>query len=77
MAQAINLGFSRIGANRELKKALETYWSGQSSADDLLRTAKQVRQTNWQVQREAGLSQIPVGDFSLYDHVHDTASRSM
>jgi 5-methyltetrahydropteroyltriglutamate--homocysteine methyltransferase len=73
MATALNLGFSRIGANRELKKAVESYWSGKSSSDDLLRAAKQIRQANWQIQIDAGISQVPSGDFSFYDHVLDAA----
>lgn len=73
MATAINLGFSRIGASRELKKALESYWSEKSSQDDLLRVAKRIRQANWQAQHTAGITQVPTGDFSLYDHVLDTA----
>ncbi|HWB98705.1 MAG TPA: hypothetical protein VG672_18480, partial [Bryobacteraceae bacterium] len=73
MATAINLGFSRIGANRELKHALEAYWSGKSSSDDLLDSARQIRRANWQMQRGAGIPQVPTGDFSLYDHVLDTA----
>ena len=73
MATAINLGFSRIGANRELKKAVEKYWSGASPQEELLGAARQIRQANWQIQKDAGISQVPTGDFSFYDHVLDTA----
>jgi len=34
-----NLGFPRMGPRRELKKALEGYWSGQVSAEDLAEAA--------------------------------------
>src|SRR5690606_9412172 len=69
MALIHNLGFPRIGPNRELKYALETYWKGQSSAQDLLAVAQQIRQANWQ--RQKALDLVPVGDFSLYDQVLD------
>ncbi|WP_347887930.1 5-methyltetrahydropteroyltriglutamate--homocysteine S-methyltransferase [Nitrosomonas europaea] len=66
-----NLGFPRIGAQRELKKALETYWKGQSDVDQLLATARAIRTGNWLLQKKAGIDLIPVGDFSLYDHILD------
>lgn len=69
MAITHNLGFPRIGANRELKFALEAYWNKQSSADALNETAKQLRLTHWQQQDK--LHYVPVGDFSLYDQVLD------
>ena len=67
------LGAPRIGRHRELKFALESYWSGKSSAADLLDTAKQLRAANWIEQRDRGVTKIPSNDFSLYDHVLDTA----
>ncbi|MDQ7041644.1 MAG: 5-methyltetrahydropteroyltriglutamate--homocysteine S-methyltransferase [Rhodothermus sp.] len=72
MIQATNLGFPRIGPNRELKWAVEGYWAGRISEDELLATARQLRARHWQWQQEAGLDQIPSNDFSLYDHVLDT-----
>ncbi len=71
MALTHNLGFPRIGAQRELKFALEQYWRGETDASQLLHTAQQLRQQHWQ--RQAGLDLLPVGDFSLYDHVLDTS----
>ena len=68
-----NLGFPRIGGQRELKKALENYWHGKSSDSALRDTARTLRAQNWQWQRQAGLTHIPSNDFSLYDHVLDTA----
>ncbi|WP_099221485.1 5-methyltetrahydropteroyltriglutamate--homocysteine S-methyltransferase [Listeria costaricensis] len=68
-----NLGYPRLGEKREWKKALERYWSGQSSADELLAETKQVRLHNLRKQQKAGIDLIPVNDFSLYDHVLDTS----
>ncbi|NQY51803.1 MAG: 5-methyltetrahydropteroyltriglutamate--homocysteine S-methyltransferase [Piscirickettsiaceae bacterium] len=66
-----NLGFPRIGNNRELKFALEKFWRGESDKYELLQTAKILRQTHWKRQKHLDL--LPVGDFSLYDHVLDTS----
>ncbi|MEP7453685.1 5-methyltetrahydropteroyltriglutamate--homocysteine S-methyltransferase [Phyllobacterium sp. SB3] len=67
------LGVPRIGRRRELKFALESYWSGKSSATELLATAKELRAASWTEQRDRGITRIPSNDFSLYDHVLDTA----
>jgi 5-methyltetrahydropteroyltriglutamate--homocysteine methyltransferase len=56
-----------------LKKALESYWAGRLAADALHRTAAELRRRHWSVMKEAGIDHIPVGDFSLYDHVLDMA----
>ena len=64
-----NLGFPRIGAKRELKFALESYWKGESSRDELQSLGAQLRQQHWQ--QQAGLDWVPVGDFSFYDQVLD------
>lgn len=69
MVTTHNLGFPRIGAKRELKFALEAYWKGQSSLDELQQVGKQLRQTHWAAQ--AHLDVVPVGDFSFYDQVLD------
>ncbi|MCD2451961.1 MAG: 5-methyltetrahydropteroyltriglutamate--homocysteine S-methyltransferase [Methylicorpusculum sp.] len=69
MTKIHNLGFPRIGAKRELKFALESYWQGQSSRDDLKTLGQQLRQRHWQLQ--AGLDWVPVGDFAFYDQVLD------
>ncbi|UZE96255.1 5-methyltetrahydropteroyltriglutamate--homocysteine S-methyltransferase [Alkalimarinus alittae] len=69
MAITHNLGFPRIGANRELKFALEAYWNKQASYDALNETAKRLRQTH--LQQQSNLNYVPVGDFSLYDQVLD------
>ncbi|HVN33093.1 MAG TPA: 5-methyltetrahydropteroyltriglutamate--homocysteine S-methyltransferase [Thermoanaerobaculaceae bacterium] len=73
MVTAANLGFPRIGPNRELKAALERYWSGNVAADDLLATARAIRRDSWVFQAGGGLDHVPCNDFSLYDHVLDMA----
>lgn len=67
------LGFPRIGGNRELKRALETFWNGKSSADDLRSAASELRRHHWFQMKSAGIDFIPSNDFSLYDHVLDMA----
>ena len=67
------LGYPRVGAHRELKKATEAYWAGRTTADDLQSTAATLRREVFQTLRDAGLSGIPSNTFSLYDHVLDTA----
>lgn len=66
-----NLGYPRIGSNRELKKACESYWAGKISVDELLATGTTIRKQNWQLQAEAGIDLIPSNDFSFYDQVLD------
>jgi 5-methyltetrahydropteroyltriglutamate--homocysteine methyltransferase len=73
MTIVTNLGFPRIGAKRELKRALEQYWAGESSADALQAVARELRARHWQLQREAGVDAPPSNDFSFYDQVLDTA----
>lgn len=67
-----NLGFPRMGRQRELKFALEGYWSGKRTEDELLETARSLRATHWELQQAAGIDIIPANDFSLYDQVLDT-----
>jgi 5-methyltetrahydropteroyltriglutamate--homocysteine methyltransferase len=74
MVLATNLGFPRIGVKRELKKATESYWKGEISEEDLLATGREIRKTNWLMQKEAGLSHVPVGDFSFYDIMLDMSA---
>lgn len=66
-----NLGYPRIGAKRELKFALEDYWSGKISQDTLLLKAKELRKEHWLIQQQKGIELIPTNDFSLYDQVLD------
>ena len=74
MPHVTYLGFPRIGRRRELKRALESHWKGETSASDLLATAATLRQRHWQLAREAGADSVPVNDFSLYDHVLDATA---
>jgi len=69
MATTHNLGFPRIGAQRELKFAQERYWRGEIDQAELLKTGHQLRSLNWQ--RQSTLDYLPVGDFSFYDQVLD------
>lgn len=73
MALATIPGYPRIGKKRQLKRALEGYWSGKRTADDLEATAASVRLDAWATQQAVGLDQVPVNDFSLYDNVLDVA----
>ena len=73
MAIAHLLGYPRIGERRELKFALEAFWKGECSAQELQAVASELRAANWQKQQAAGLDFVAVGDFSLYDHVLDHA----
>jgi 5-methyltetrahydropteroyltriglutamate--homocysteine methyltransferase len=69
-----NLGFPRIGAKRELKRALESFWSKKFNEAQLLETAKAIRAENWRIQKAAGIDLIPSNDFSLYDQMLDTCA---
>jgi len=64
-----NLGFPRIGLQRELKKAQEAYWAGKQTADELAATGRELRERHWNLQAQAGLRFVPVGDFAWYDHI--------
>ena len=72
-ARATVYGYPRQGQGRELKKAVEGYWKGRVTADALRETAADLRRTNWQQLAEAGLDEVPTGDFSYYDHMLDTS----
>jgi len=73
MTVASNLGFPRIGHRRELKVALERFWSGELNETGLEATARGLRTKHWKLQAGSGIGHVPSGDFSLYDHVLDTA----
>jgi 5-methyltetrahydropteroyltriglutamate--homocysteine methyltransferase len=67
------LGASRMGEQRQLKFALEQYWQGKTTSADLLKTAHEVKRYNWNIQKQANLDFVTVGDFAFYDHVLNTA----
>lgn len=67
-----NFGFPRIGAKRELKRALESTWARRITKTQLVETAKAIRAEYWRAQRAVGIDLIPSNDFSLYDQMLDT-----
>ncbi|WP_461538002.1 5-methyltetrahydropteroyltriglutamate--homocysteine S-methyltransferase [Spongorhabdus nitratireducens] len=67
MTTTHTLGYPRIGARRELKKAVEAYWAGDMPQQELLAVGKQLRAENWKQQADAGIDLVPVGDFAWYD----------
>jgi 5-methyltetrahydropteroyltriglutamate--homocysteine methyltransferase len=71
--QTQNLGYPRIGNQRQLKKACEQYWAGKIELAELNEVARQLKEENWQTQLAAGIDLIPCNDFSLYDQVLDTS----
>ena len=73
LTAARNLGFPRMGQQRELKFALERFWSGEMDETTLLEAARELRARHWKLQTDAGISLPPSNDFSLYDHVLDMA----
>ncbi|NMO96307.1 5-methyltetrahydropteroyltriglutamate--homocysteine S-methyltransferase [Paenibacillus lemnae] len=66
-----NLGYPRIGENREWKRVLEAFWGGKIEESELLESTKKIRLSHLSIQRELGIQSIPVNDFSLYDHMLD------
>src|SRR3989338_848088 len=71
MLKTAVLGFPRIGAERELKKATEAYWKGDSAKEALEHAASEIRTAHWFLQKKAGIDVIPSNDFSFYDQVLD------
>ncbi len=68
---AMVLGYPRIGRNRELKKATEAFWDGELTTSELLGVGARLRARTWRELAAAGISPVPVNDFSFYDHVAD------
>ncbi|MGH8493874.1 MAG: 5-methyltetrahydropteroyltriglutamate--homocysteine S-methyltransferase [Moraxellaceae bacterium] len=68
------LGFPRIGADRELKKAVEAYWGGKSDLATLEHKGAELRARHWGQQADAGLDYVTVGDFAFYDQVLATSA---
>ncbi|MDF1739141.1 MAG: 5-methyltetrahydropteroyltriglutamate--homocysteine S-methyltransferase [Verrucomicrobiales bacterium] len=66
-----NLGYPRIGLQRELKKRVEAYWKSEISAAELEQSSAELRRKHWEIQRDAGIDLIPCNDFSLYDQILD------
>ncbi|RNI22140.1 5-methyltetrahydropteroyltriglutamate--homocysteine S-methyltransferase [Flexivirga caeni] len=68
------LGWPRQGPKRELKRAIESYWAGRSSAAELDSVATGLRADAWKLLADNGIDEVPTGDFSYYDHVLDAAT---
>ncbi|CBX91891.1 hypothetical protein LEMA_uP045970.1 [Plenodomus lingam JN3] len=71
MVHSSVLGFPRMGADRELKKANEAYWADKLSREELLKEGKRLRLEHWKIQKDAGVDIIPSNDFAFYDHLLD------
>jgi 5-methyltetrahydropteroyltriglutamate--homocysteine methyltransferase len=69
MINTHTLGFPRMGAQRELKFALERHWRGEISSEELEAVGRELRARHWALQRQAGLAVVTVGDFAYYDHI--------
>jgi 5-methyltetrahydropteroyltriglutamate--homocysteine methyltransferase len=67
------VGFPRIGEQRELKFALESYWSGKSDFSEVTKVASELKKRHWAYQKDAGIEHISSNDFSLYDNMLDTS----
>ncbi|TAL22707.1 MAG: 5-methyltetrahydropteroyltriglutamate--homocysteine S-methyltransferase [Aquabacterium sp.] len=74
MARTHILGFPRIGAQRELKFAQESFWRGESDETYLRGIGAELRQRHWALQRAAGLDLVAVGDFAWYDQMLNTSA---
>ncbi|XP_041989733.1 5-methyltetrahydropteroyltriglutamate--homocysteine methyltransferase-like isoform X1 [Salvia splendens] len=68
------VGYPRVGAKRELKFALESFWDGKSSAEELQKVAADLRVSIWKQMADVGIKYIPSNTFSFYDQVLDTTS---
>lgn len=64
-----SLGFPRIGVQRELKRAQESYWAGKISQEELESVGRDLRARHWEIQSGSGLDYVPVGDFAWYDQI--------
>jgi len=71
--RSATIGYPRIGLERQLKEALEGFWSDELTEDELLERCRTLRKNRWRAQAEAGIDLVPSNDFSMYDHVLDTA----
>ena len=73
MSKNYVVGFPRIGEQRELKKALEAYWSGNTTFEKVEKIASELKARHWNYQKEANIDYISSNDFSLYDNMLDMA----
>ncbi|WP_336760064.1 5-methyltetrahydropteroyltriglutamate--homocysteine S-methyltransferase [Paenibacillus sp. USHLN196] len=73
MTKSSVLGYPRIGADREWKKALEAFWAGKLEENEFHARLQEIRIDHLRKQQAKGIDLIPVNDFSYYDHILDTA----
>ncbi|WFR61312.1 5-methyltetrahydropteroyltriglutamate--homocysteine S-methyltransferase [Paenibacillus amylolyticus] len=73
MTKSSVLGYPRIGADREWKKALEAFWAGKLEEKEFHARLQEIRIDHLRKQQAKGIDIIPVNDFSYYDHILDTA----
>ena len=71
MSKNYVIGFPRVGEKRELKFALESFWSKKSTKEELDAVALELKQRHWAYQKNAGVEYISSNDFSLYDNMLD------
>ncbi|WP_457626218.1 5-methyltetrahydropteroyltriglutamate--homocysteine S-methyltransferase [Persephonella sp.] len=67
-------GYPKIGKNRELKKAVESYWKGEIDRNEMLKKVEEVNAERMKKLIEAELDYIPSNDFSLYDFILDIST---
>ena len=67
------IGYPRIGSLRELKFALEAYFKGEKTEDEIKALAKELRKEHLTTQKNAGIEFISSNDFSFYDNTLDQA----
>ncbi len=67
-------GYPKIGPNRELKKALESYWKKTITKEEFLNQVRKVNDERIQKLIGKGVDIVPSNDFSLYDFVLDVAT---
>ncbi|KAL0075407.1 5-methyltetrahydropteroyltriglutamate-homocysteine S-methyltransferase [Phycomyces blakesleeanus] len=75
MVTATNLGYPYVGAKRELKKLVESFWSSKITEQELRTGYSKIQESHWKLQQEKGIQHIPSGEYTLYDRVLDTAQQ--
>ena len=71
MSKSFVTGFPRIGEQRELKFALESFWAGKTSFSEVEKVAAELKKRHWNYQIDAKVDLISVNDFSYYDLMLD------
>ena len=71
MSKSFVTGFPRIGEQRELKFALESFWAGKTSFGEVEKVAAELKKRHWNYQIDAKVDLISVNDFSYYDLMLD------